>query len=212
MHLIILGPPGSGKGTQAARVSAELGLEHLSTGDVLREAVSSRTPLGVEAEMYMKQGALVPDEVILGLIREELDRLGETGWILDGFPRTLAQAESLTAQLEERGETIDKVLLIDVDSEEIVRRLTSRRISSSCNPIYNLATMSGEELDTCEKCGGKLVKRPDDEEETVRRRLEVYEEQTAPVIDFYRKRGGLAAVRGAGSIDEITAELLRHLA
>lgn len=208
-HIVILGPPGSGKGTQAVRIAQELGLEHLSTGDVLRRAVANKTPLGEKAGGFMKQGLLVPDEVMLGLIQEELDRLGDTGWILDGFPRTLAQAEALDGQLEERAVKIDTVLLIEVDPDEIVARLTARRICPSCNTVYNLATISTREPGVCDKCSEKLVSRPDDDEETIRRRLDVYDEQTKPVIDFYRQRGGLVAVKGAGGIDEITAEIFR---
>jgi len=209
-HIVIIGPPGSGKGTQAARVAGELGLKHLSTGDLLREAVAEKTPLGVEAERFMKNGELVPDRLMLGLIREELDRLGDTGWILDGFPRTLPQAEALAKMLDERHTEIDIALLVDVDFEAIVERLTSRRVCPACNAVFNLKTMpdAGE---ICAKCGGNLVKRPDDEEETVRRRLDVYEKQTAPVVEHYRNAGILERVEGAGDIDEITAEILRLL-
>lgn len=209
-HIVIIGPPGSGKGTQAARVAGELGIKHLSTGDLLREAVAEKAPLGVEAERYMKNGELVPDRLMLGLIREELDRLGDTGWILDGFPRTLPQAEALAKMLDERHTAIDIALLVDVDFEAIVERLTSRRVCPSCNAVFNLKTMpdAGE---ICAKCGGNLVKRPDDEEETVRRRLDVYEKQTAPVVEHYRDAGILERVEGTGGIDEITAEILRLL-
>ena len=209
-HIVIIGPPGSGKGTQAARIAADLGLRHLSTGDLLREAVAQKAPLGVEAERYMKNGELVPDDLMLGLIREELDRLGDTGWILDGFPRTLPQTEALGTMLEERKVTIDIALLVDVDFEAIVERLTSRRVCPACKAVFNLKTMPGA-AEICAKCGGNLVKRPDDEEETVRRRLDVYEKQTAPVVEHYRQAGVLKSVDGAGDMDDITAEILRLL-
>ena len=211
-HLIIIGPPGSGKGTQAQRVAGQLDLTHLSTGDLLREAVAGGTELGKKAEEYMKAGLLVPDEIMLGLIREQLDVLAGGGWMLDGFPRTLPQAEALSELLQEKDLSIDMVLLIDVDYEAIVGRLTSRRVCGDCKAVYNLAMLPGGDDSPCEKCGGKLLTRPDDREETVRRRLKVYDEQTAPVLDFYRKSVGVTEVDGSGDIDEITAEIIRVMA
>jgi adenylate kinase len=208
-RIVILGPPGSGKGTQAARIAEQLGIAHLSTGDLLRGAVECRTELGRQAEEYMNRGQLVPDEVMIGLIREVL--AGLDGWILDGFPRTLPQAEALAAMLAEQGQTIDHVLLIDVDAEVIVERLTSRMVCPVCNTVYNILTMRTKEDGKCDKCGADLVRRPDDEDKTVRRRLEVYEEQTTSVIDFYREAGLVRVVDGAGEIDEIIAEILRVL-
>lgn len=208
-HVIIIGPPGSGKGTQAMRVADELDLKHLSTGDLLREAVADGTELGKKAEEYMKAGLLVPDEIMLGLIREQLETLDGLGWILDGFPRTLPQAETLAELLEKRGLTIDMVLLIDVGDEEIIGRLTNRRVCGDCKSVYNLSMLPDGEESTCGKCGGKLVTRPDDREETVRRRLKVYEEQTAPVLEFYRKSAGVTEVDGTGDVDKITAEMIR---
>jgi adenylate kinase len=208
-HVIIIGPPGSGKGTQAQRVAGQLDLRHLSTGDLLREAVAAGTELGKKAEEYMKSGLLVPDEIMLGLIREQLDVLEGSGWLLDGFPRTLPQAEALDRLLGEKGIAVDMVLLIDVDSEEIVERLTSRRVCSNCKAVYNLSMLPDGDESVCEKCGGKLITRPDDREDTVRRRLKVYEEQTAPVLEFYRESPGVTEVDGSGDIDEITAEIIR---
>ena len=210
-HIVILGPPGSGKGTQASRIAREYKLAHLSTGDMLRDAVARKTELGLEAETYMKRGLLVPDEIIFGLIGEALEAAKKTGWIMDGFPRNLLQAEMLTKMLEERGEKIDYVLDIDADFELIVRRLSKRRVCPACKGVYNLDTIKTKVEGKCDKCGGALVKRPDDEEETVRRRLAVYQEQTAPVIDYYGKRGGLVTVNGAGDIDAIFAEIRRVL-
>jgi len=210
-HLVIIGPPGSGKGTQAIRVAGELGIKHLSTGDILREAVKEETELGLKAKSFMEQGALVPDELMLELIATELDKLDGKGWILDGYPRTLPQAEALEKMLDERGESIDKVLLIDVDPEVIVKRLTSRRVCPSCNAVYNLETLKPKVEGKCDRCGAELIIRPDDREETVRNRLKVYEEQTAPVVEFYRNKGNLVPVKGEGSIEEITAEILRVL-
>jgi adenylate kinase len=211
MHIVILGAPGSGKGTQASRIARELGLAHLSTGDMLRDAVARKTPLGLEAQGYMKDGILVPDGIIFGLIGEALEASKNAGWILDGFPRTLAQAEELSAMLEKRGERIDHVLNIDADPELIVRRLSNRRVCPKCKAVYNLDTIKTKVPGICDACGAAIVKRPDDEEATVRTRLEVYGRQTAPLIEYYRKRGGLVAVNGAGDIEEIFAETLRVL-
>jgi adenylate kinase len=211
MHIVILGAPGSGKGTQASRIARAKGLAHLSTGDMLRDAVARKTPLGLEADSFMKRGALVPDAIIFGLVRGALDAAKDRGWILDGFPRTLAQAEELSRILEERGETIDYVLDIAADPELIVRRLANRRVCPKCKAVYNLDTIATKVPGICDACGTPLVKRPDDEEETVRRRLAVYERETAPVIEFYRTRGGLVPVEGAGDIEAIFAEILRVL-
>ncbi len=210
-HIVILGPPGSGKGTQASRIAREFGLAHLSTGDMLRDAVARKTDSGLEAESYMKRGLLVSDEIIFDLIGDALDAAKDTGWIMDGFPRNLVQAEMLSAMIEERGEKIDHVLDIDADPELIVRRLSKRRVCPACKAVYNLDTIKTKADGICDACGGALVKRPDDEEDTVRRRLAVYKEQTEPVIEFFRKRGGLVAVDGAGNIEEIFAEIRRVL-
>jgi adenylate kinase len=211
MHIVILGAPGSGKGTQASRIARERGLAHLSTGDMLRDAVARKTPLGLEAQGYMKGGLLVPDGIIFGLIDEALDAAKDAGWIMDGFPRTLAQAEELSAMLEKRGEKIDYVLNIDADSELIVRRLSNRRVCPKCKAVYNLDTIRTKVPGVCDACGAAIIKRPDDEESTVRTRLEVYGRLTEPVIEFYRKRGGLVTVNGAGGIEEIFAEIRRVL-
>lgn len=210
-HLLIIGPPGSGKGTQAARVADKLNIKHLSTGDILREAVKEETDLGQKAKAYMEKGELVPDELMLALIEKELDKIGDSGWILDGFPRTMAQAEALEKMLDERGEGVDRVILVDVDYEVIVKRLTSRRVCPVCNAVYNLETNKPKEDNKCDKCGAELIIRPDDREETVRNRLKVYDEQTSPVVDFYRNKGSLVSVNGEGDIEEITAEILRVL-
>jgi len=193
------------------RVAEKLDLRHLSTGDLLREAVAEGTELGKKAEEYMKAGLLVPDEIMLGLIREQFEALEGKGWILDGFPRTLPQAEALAELLDEKGLAIDMVLLIDVENEEIIGRLTSRRVCDSCKAVYNLSMLPEGEDSVCAKCGGKLITRPDDREETVRRRLKVYEEQTSPVLDFYRRSVGVTEIAGTGDIDGITAEIVRAM-
>lgn len=211
LRVVLLGPPGSGKGTQAARVAGDFDMAHISTGDLLREAVKAGSELGKEAEGYMKKGLLVPDVVMLGLIEEELSGLGGRGWLLDGFPRTLQQSNDLSRVLEQLGQGIDRVLLIDVAPEVIVQRLTSRRVCPQCNAVYNIESNPPATDGQCDECDTALVQRPDDEEATVRRRLDVYEEQTAPLIDYYRTHDDLVKVQGAGDIEEINAEIIRAL-
>ncbi|MBN2184635.1 MAG: adenylate kinase [Candidatus Krumholzibacteriota bacterium] len=212
MHIIILGPPGSGKGTQAQRIASGMGLKHLSTGDLLRDSVADGKELGTKARAFMERGLLVPDEIILGLIKGELASLNGEGWILDGFPRTQLQAEALSEILEEKGVDIDHILLIDVDPDVVVRRVLGRRVCQDCNAVYNTATLEEGKKEICGKCGGRLVKRADDEEDTIRRRFEVYKEQTSPVLGYYDKRyGGHITIEGAGDIDEITAEIIRKI-
>lgn len=210
-RFIIIGAPGSGKGTLASRVAAELGIRHLSTGDLLRDAVEKKTDIGRAAEDYMNRGALVPDETIVALLGEELETRGFDNWILDGFPRTLPQAEILESMLAEKGAAVDRVFLIDLDPEIIVKRLTSRRVCPSCNAIYNLASEEFRpKVDgKCDKCGADLIKRKDDEEETIRHRLDVYEKQTTPVIEHYRRSGVLTEVDGSGGADRTAAEIIR---
>jgi adenylate kinase len=210
-NLIILGPPGAGKGTQAVKIADSVGVQHLSTGDLLRDAVGKGTELGNKAKDFMKQGLLVPDEVILGMISDKLSEPIASGWILDGFPRTLKQAEALSRLLKEKDIELDKVILIDVASKILVKRLTGRRVCTNCGAIYNIVEID-KNTQKCDKCGEGLITRNDDKEETVRRRLEVYFEQTTPVIDFYSKsKGLLISVDGDRSIDDITSEIMEGL-
>ncbi len=210
-NLIILGPPGAGKGTQAVKIADSVGVQHLSTGDLLRDAVGKGTELGNKAKDFMKQGLLVPDEVILGMISDKLSEPIASGWILDGFPRTLKQAEALSRLLKEKDIELDKVILIDVASKILVKRLTGRRVCTNCGAIYNIVEID-KNTQKCDKCGEGLIIRNDDKEETVRRRLEVYFEQTTPVIDFYSKsKGLLISVDGDRSIDDITSEIMEGL-
>ncbi|NGM17249.1 adenylate kinase [Xiamenia xianingshaonis] len=191
MNIVLLGAPGAGKGTQAALLVEEFGTPHISTGDMLRAAVKEGTPLGKEAKKYMDAGDLVPDDVIIGLVAERLQQPDtEVGFILDGFPRTSAQAVALDAQLSELGRPLDAALLIDVDSEVIVKRLTSRRMCKECGYIGSAADES------CPKCEGEMYQRDDDNEATVRNRLDVYEKSTAPLIDYYRGRDSLVSIDG----------------
>lgn len=197
---MLLGAPGSGKGTQAAMISGRYGIPHISTGDILRQAVTDGTGLGLKAKGYMDRGELVPDEIIIGVVEGCLrEKDCERGFILDGFPRTVAQAESLEKSLKGMGRSLNVVLNIEVEDEEIIRRLTGRRICERCGRIFHLLFDPSKKGEVCEVCGGDLYQRVDDYEETVRRRLEVYKEQTAPLIDFYERRGLLRNVQGEKS-------------
>ncbi len=210
MRVVFLGPPGAGKGTQARDLAREWGVPQIATGDILRQAVAAGTRLGREARDYMDRGALVPDEVIVGLVAE---RLGEPdaagGFILDGFPRTVAQAEALERLLEETGQALDAVVYFEVSEPELVRRLTGRRVCRECQAAYHTVSAPPRREGTCDRCGGALYQREDDSEATVRTRLEVYTRQTAPLLERYRRRDLLTTVKGEGAIDEIRAAVRR---
>ena len=204
MRVVFLGPPGAGKGTQARELAREWGVPHVATGDMLRDAVTAKTPLGLAAKRYMDQGALVPDGVIVDLMRERLDAPDASkGFIVDGFPRTIAQAEALGRVLADSGQELDTVIFFDVSEAELLRRLTGRRVCRRCQATYHMAAAPPTKVDVCDRCGGALYQREDDSEATVRKRLDVYARQTAPLLDYYRERGLLAPVCGEGPIDRI---------
>ncbi|PYN79059.1 MAG: adenylate kinase [Candidatus Rokuibacteriota bacterium] len=204
MRVAFLGPPGAGKGTQARELAREWGVPQIATGDMLREAVAAKTPLGLEAKRYMDQGALVPDEVVVGATAERLAAPDAArGFILDGFPRTIAQAEALARLLKDAGHALDVVLYFDVSEPELLRRLTGRRVCRACGHTYHLTSSPPKRAGVCDACGGELYQRVDDSEATVRNRLEVYRKQTAPLLDYYRQRNVLTTVSGEGSIEEI---------
>ena len=210
MNIILLGPPGGGKGTQAKKIVEKYGIPHIATGDILREAVAKGTELGKKAKEYMEKGQLVPDEVVIGLIEERLKESDcEKGFILDGFPRTVAQAEALEKVLENMGRKIDHVIDIEVPEEELLKRLTGRRTCKKCGAMYHIVFNPPKQEGICDKCGGELYQRADDNEETVKSRLEVYHNQTAPLIDFYSQKGLLRQVNGTGSIQDIFAEIVK---
>lgn len=204
MNLILLGPPGAGKGTQAKLVAEQFGIPQISTGDILRRAVKDGTPLGQEAQVYMERGDLVPDAVVIGIIEERLTQPDcQAGYILDGFPRTEVQANALAETLGKRGGAIDHVVNIEVSDEELIPRLTGRRTCKECQEPYNVTFNPPQREGVCDKCGGELIQRKDDDEETIRARLGVYREQTAPLVAYYEKQGLLRTVTGAGAIQEI---------
>lgn len=204
MRLVLLGAPGAGKGTQAKKLKEKYGIPQVSTGDILRKAVADGTPLGKEARFYMDKGELVPDRVVIGLIEERLKQDDtRNGYILDGFPRNTSQAETLDRMLNDLGMPLDLVLSVDVPKEDLLKRLTGRRTCKNCQQMYNIYYSRPKKDGICDKCGGELFQRDDDKEETIRKRLDVYETQTAPLIDYYSKKGTLKSVPGAGSIDKI---------
>lgn len=204
MKLILIGPPGCGKGTQASLISEEFKIPQISTGDILRAAVRNETSLGDKAKSYMDAGKLVPDQLIIDLMSERIkDADCKNGYILDGFPRTLKQAEALDELLDGMNQTLDAVISIEVDDDEVVRRLAGRRQCANCGKGYHTEFKKPEVSDTCDKCGGPLYQRDDDKEETIRARLEVYRKQTAPLLDYYDKSGLLRSVAGTGTIEDI---------
>lgn len=208
MNLVFLGPPGSGKGTQAKRLAAARGWSHLSTGDLLREAVRNGTPLGKQAEGYMSRGELVPDALLIGLIEDKL-AAGELsrGFILDGFPRTIPQAEGLKQMLAHNQGRLDCAVLLAVPSEEVVRRLSGRWFCPTCNAGYNYPMQLPKKEGICDHDGSALRRRPDDEESVVRNRLSVYEKQTRPIEDYYRRESILREVNGAQQPDVVYAQI-----
>jgi adenylate kinase len=208
MKLILLGPPGAGKGTQAVRLVAHFGIPQISTGDILRKAVKDGTDLGKLAKSYMDQGALVPDEVVIGIIRDRIVQSDcDKGYILDGFPRTMAQAEALDEMLKNLGTGVDHVVNIALDDEEIIKRLTGRRTCSQCGAGYHILFDPPKKEGVCDQCGGALIQRDDDKEETVRERLRVYREQTEPLIEYYQKKGILYNVDGTKDINGVFEEI-----
>jgi len=212
MRLVLLGAPGAGKGTQAVILSKKLQIPHISTGDIFRSNIKNETPLGKLAKQYIDSGALVPDEVTVAIVK---DRLAEpdcaNGFVLDGFPRTIQQAESLDRILEELGTRLDKVIDIHAGDDVIIKRLSGRRVCPECTAIYHIRTSEMARNGICENCGAKLIQREDDREETVRKRLETYHDQTEPLINYYREKGLLVRVQGEGSAAETTVEIYQVL-
>ena len=212
MRIVMLGAPGSGKGTQAKRLQAEFGLVQISTGDLLRQAVADGTPLGLKAKEAMDAGNLVSDEIVLGMIRERIvEDDAKKGFVLDGYPRNRQQALDLAAVFSDLGLELDAAVLMDVPTEILMKRLTGRRTCSVTGKLLNIYFSPKEDLDACTNAGGKLLQRKDDNEETIANRLEVYENATAPLIDHYRGQGILKTVSADGPVDEVYRLLVTTL-
>lgn len=212
MYIIFLGAPGAGKGTQAANVAQELNLVHIASGDLFRQAIEQGSKLGVKAKSYMEKGVLVPDEITIHMVLERISAPDcEAGVILDGFPRNLKQAEALDRALAQQGKAIDKVLYIKVSEEELLRRLSGRWICRQCQTPYHATDSPPKVWGRCDQCGGELYQRPDDTAETVKKRLEVYFAQTAPLIKYYTQAGKLLEVDGEGSVDEVSKRIVTAL-
>lgn len=208
MNMIFLGPPGCGKGTQAKILIDTYHIPQISTGDILREALKKGSPLGLEAKSYMDQGSLVPDHLVTKIIEERLQQADcKRGFILDGFPRTAAQAEAFDTTLSKMGLELEYVFSIEVDDEEIIKRLTGRRICRQCGKSYHIDFSPPSKEGICDTCQGELYQRDDDREETIRNRLKIYQDQTAPLIDFYKKKSILHSIDGIGNIERITERI-----
>ncbi|HVH92873.1 MAG TPA: adenylate kinase [Candidatus Acidoferrum sp.] len=212
LRIVLLGPPGAGKGTQAKLLREKFEACQVSTGDILRKAVADQSPLGKEASAYIRRGDLVPDGVIVKLVVERLkEKDCAQGFILDGFPRTIPQAQSLEEILQKMGLGLQSVLLVQVPHRIIVERLAGRRTCKDCGALYHLKFNPSASESVCDRCGGELLQRDDDREETISARLKVYDKQTAPLVDYYRQRGILREIDGVGSVDDIRNRLIKAL-
>jgi adenylate kinase len=212
MKLVLLGPPGAGKGTQAKMLTERFGIPQISTGDILRAAVKDGTPMGVKAKTFMDAGNLVPDEVVVGIVRERLQRNDcANGFILDGFPRTVAQADALKQTLRSLGKELNAVVSLEVDTEALVERLTGRRTCRACGRGFHVKFDPPRIGGKCDSCGGELYQRDDDQEETIRKRLEVYHQQTSPLVSYYRGEDLLVTVDGMQEIDSVQERILAEL-
>ncbi len=212
MRLVLLGPPAAGKGTQARLLAERLKVPQIASGDLLRDAVRRRTPLGTQAKSYMDQGNLVPDDFVLQLIEERLQKAdAQAGFILDGFPRTVAQAEALKKRLDIRGPVLDKVIAIIVPDEDVVKRISGRRTCRNCGAMYHTIFDPPRNVNVCNVCNGELYQRDDDAEDTVRMRMEVYKANTRPLLEHYERLGLLYRVDGVGRPDEISERILNAL-
>jgi len=212
MYTIILGAPGAGKGTQADILSQEMNLPHIASGDLFRQALEARAEFGLPAKSYMDKGELVPDEITIKMILERIDQSDcASGYLLEGFPRTLHQAEVLDQALEEQGKRIDKAIYIEVPSEEMVKRLSGRRLCRTCQTPYHTINSPPKTPGRCDKCGGELYQRSDDREQTAKNRLNIFFAQTLPILDYYKKQGKLIKVNGNQGIQDVTREILSAL-
>jgi len=210
MRIVLLGAPGSGKGTQAKILQSLLGWTQISTGDLLRAAVKAETELGLKAKAAMDAGELVTDEIVLGLTREKISE-SKGGCILDGFPRNIAQAEALENMLEEMDSPLDEAVLLEIDFDVLLKRLTGRRTCKDCGQMFNVYFSAPKKEGVCDNCDGELMHRADDNEETIGNRLKVYQEQTAPLVDFYKSRNKLTSIDALGDLEDVTTRMLEAL-
>ncbi|AYF53738.1 adenylate kinase [Clostridium botulinum C] len=212
MRMILLGPPGAGKGTQAKLISEKYSIPHISTGDIFRKNISEKTPLGVKAKEYMDKGQLVPDELTIDLVNDRLTHEDcKTGFLLDGFPRTVKQAEALENFLNKNNQSLDTALLINVPSSFILERMTGRRVCPSCGASYHIKFNPPKIEGICDVCKAEVIQRKDDTEETVKERIEVYDRQTQPLVDFYASKDQLFVVDGTQSIDQVFETISNHI-
>lgn len=212
MYIILLGAPGAGKGTQAAAVAQKLNLAHIASGDLFRQALEQGTKLGLQAKTYMEKGRLVPDEITIQMVLERLalpDK--KNGVIFDGFPRNLVQAKALDEALSRQNKALDKVVYLTVSQDELIKRLSGRRVCRNCQAVYNIHNSPPRVKGRCDRCGGELYQRPDDRIETVRKRLDIFFVETAPLIDYYTRKGKLLEVNGEGTVNEVTRRMVAVL-
>ena len=212
MQIVLFGPPGAGKGTQAKFISEKFNVPHISTGDILRENVREGTALGKKAKEFMDKGALVPDELLIDIIKDRLQKPDtRKGFLLDGFPRTIAQAEALDPILDDINKKLDAVVNVDVSANELIRRLSGRRTCRACGATYHVKSNPPKVEGVCDLCGGELYQRADDTEAAIKHRIEVYQKQTQPLIDYYRKKGLLVDIDGEREIDEVRSDIMKAL-
>lgn len=212
MNIILLGPPGAGKGTQAAKIVEKYNIPHISTGDIFRENIKNGTELGMKAKGYMDKGELVPDELVVEIAVDRINKDDcKDGFMLDGFPRTVFQAEELDKALAATGRKVDKVINIEVTNEELMIRLTGRRVCRQCGASFHVVNIPPKQEGICDVCGGELYQRADDNEESASNRIKVYEEQTKPLVDFYTKAGNIANIDGATGLDNVFADIVKAL-
>lgn len=207
MNIILFGPPGAGKGTQSALLVERQQMKHISTGDLFREAMKNQTPLGVKAKSFVDAGQLVPDEIVIGMVEEVLNKLGNQSFILDGFPRTVPQAEALNALMSKVGMKIGRAIFLEVPRESLMRRLTGRRVCGSCNAVYHVDTKPPVKEGVCDMCGGQVIQRKDDQAEVIGTRLEAYDNSTSPLKEYFAQKGILAEVDGLGGTEDVYGRL-----
>jgi adenylate kinase len=212
MRIVLLGGPGVGKGTQAQKLSKDFSVPHIATGDILRQSIEDGTEMGLMAKSYMDKGLLVPDDVVVGIIEGRLaEPDAKAGFVLDGFPRTVPQAQALDNLIAKMDMPLDAVINVKASSEVVVQRLSGRRTCRNCQAVYHIVHSPPKKPGICDRCGGQLYQREDDQEETIKKRLQVYQKQTSPLLDYYRRTGKLVEVSGDGTIEEVYAEICRSL-